>query len=72
MLAAMARRRPGRAAQPVEVEDRVAAEDHESDDRVDDVAAGDRDEDRDDPEHDQGQQRPEQVAHHEDRSRRVA
>ena len=41
-------------------------------DRVDEVAAGDRDEDRDEPEHDQRQQRPEQDPAHDERSRRVA
>jgi hypothetical protein len=50
------------AAQPVEVEDRVRAEDPDAGDRVDDVGAGDRDEDRDEPEPDQGEQRPEQDA----------
>ena len=51
-----------RAAEAVEVEDRVAAEDHEAGDRPDHVLAGDRDEDRDEPEHDQRQQRPEEDA----------
>ena len=50
------------AAQPVEVEDREAAEDHQPGDGVDDVGVGDGDEDADDPEHDQRQQRPEQRA----------
>ena len=44
----------------------------EAEHRVDDVRVGDRHEDRDDPEHDQGEQRPEQRRAHEDRSRRVA
>src|SRR3954449_10762987 len=48
--------------QPVEVEDRERAEDPEAGDGVDDVAVGDRDEQRDDPERDQRQQRPEQRA----------
>src|SRR5215207_1633630 len=51
-----------RAPQAVEVEHRVAAEDHESGDRPDDVLVRDRDEERDDPEHDQREQRPEQDA----------
>src|SRR3954453_5589566 len=48
------------AAKTVEVEDGVAAEDHEPGDRPDQVLARDRDEDRDEPEHDQAEQRPEQ------------
>src|SRR5215207_3244747 len=52
----------GCAAQPIEVIDRERTEDRESADGVDDVAVGDRDEDRDDPERDQAQQRPEQRA----------
>src|SRR3954465_8026235 len=50
------------SAEPVEVEDREGAEDPEPCDGVDDVAVGDRDEDRDDAERDQAQQRPEQCA----------
>src|SRR5919202_4200613 len=49
-----------RPPQPIEVEDRVGAEDPEPGDGVDDVGVGDRDEDRDDPERDQSEQRPEQ------------
>jgi GAF domain-containing protein len=41
------------AAQPVEVKDRERAEDPQPGDGVDDVAVGDRDEDRNDPEPDQ-------------------
>src|SRR3954454_19695464 len=52
----------GAAAQAVEVEDRERAEDPESGDRVDEVAVGDRYEDRDDAEDDQGEQGPEQSA----------
>src|SRR3954454_17789898 len=50
-----------RSAQSVEVIDRDPAEDGESGNGVDDLAVGDRDEDRDDPERDQAQQRPEQT-----------
>src|SRR4051794_13060968 len=49
-------------AQPVEVEDRERAEDAESCGGVDDVAVGNRDEDRDDSERDQSEQRPGQRA----------
>src|SRR3954451_3365512 len=52
----------GAAAQAVEVEDRERAEDPESGDRVDEVAVGDRDEDRNDAEDDQAEQGPEQGA----------
>src|SRR5437763_17182995 len=48
------------SAQPVEVEDRERAEDPEACDGVDDVAVRDRNEDRNDPGHDQTEQRPEQ------------
>src|SRR5271165_2561789 len=50
------------APQAVEVEDREAAEDHQAEHAVDDVAVRDRHEQRDDPEHDQREQRPEQRA----------
>src|SRR3954453_4442837 len=50
------------AAQAVEVEDRERAEDPESGDGVDEVAVGDRDEDRDEAEGDQAEQGPEQGA----------
>src|SRR4051812_44476207 len=50
------------AAQAVGVEDRERPEDPETRDDIDDVAVGDRDEGRDDPEADQAQQRPEQRA----------
>src|SRR3954453_3086402 len=51
-----------RAPQAPEVEDREAAEDDEAEDRVDDVRARNRHEQRDEAEHDQGEQRPEQGA----------
>ena len=45
-------------AQTVEVDDHVAAEDHEAEDRVDQRPAREVDEDQDDPEDDQRQQAP--------------
>src|SRR3954453_2914855 len=50
------------SAQSVEVEDREGAEDPEACDGVDDVAVGDRDEDRDDPKPDQAEQQPDKGA----------
>src|SRR5262249_30235767 len=57
------RRRPDvlRAAETLEVVQRDAREDHEPGDGVDQGPARDLDEDRDDAEHDQREQRPEQV-----------
>src|SRR5881392_1735210 len=52
----------GRPLQPVEVEDRVEAEHHEAEQRVDHVAARDGDEQGDQPEADQRQERPEEGA----------
>ena len=60
------------AAQAVEVEDRERAEDRQPGDAVDDVAVRDRDEQADDPEHDQASSAQNSVRAHEDRSRRVA
>src|SRR3954462_12400616 len=62
----------GAGAQAVEVEDRERAEDPESGDRVDEVAVGDRYEDRNDAEDDQAEQGPNRGGAHEERARRVA
>src|SRR4051795_794546 len=50
------------SAQAVEVEDRERTENREPGDGVDDVAVGDRNEDRDDPEPDEAEQCPEKGA----------
>src|SRR3954451_3862311 len=50
------------SAQAVEVEDRERTEDPEPGARVDDVAVGNRDEDRDDPKPDEAEQGPEKRA----------
>ena len=58
--------------QPLEVEQGQPGEDHEPGDCVDERAARDLHEDEHDPEHDQRDQRPEEVAGERLKSRRVA